>query len=243
MIDVTQDSLVSLEALLAEGKLAHVVDNERYGSELKQTAQTLASVQDKLSQMEELAEVAPLIGPWTDAQDRKTIEEQAEKLIGAGQRIAAAADKDSLKAIRMDLAQAGPAVDRIDDALKRSWKARIEHEFGSFSRLEGVLTQCQIEPALTVRIRQVAKAGLALTGRFPPTPDDRAALPALIQQRDALHYELTDAGANEAVIDFLLVVVDPKTQATLADVSPDVWNWLNSRGALKLFTVQLPLAR
>lgn len=86
-------------------------------------------------------------------------------------------------------------------------------------------------------MRTAATEGLGLKEDFPPSKKTRNKLDKLATDCAAHRAELAKSGLTEEVVQLLLAAVDGN--ATLANVTPESFKWLEAQGALGHLKVRL----
>lgn len=221
-----------LEDVLRSGRLRDAVERRHLGDSLGRVSHTLAE-QDLQSSLASYVECARAAA----SEIAKPAEVLAwiEPIAGLGKALQTAQGREELLGFPEKVRLAASRRDAIRRELERAWSAWVTRNFEGPRRLADLLQRFSATRPAGERLRKAAVAGLTLGhGRLPTEEEVAQAMESVGLQQRILTELRTEEGTN-GLLSFLDRVL--AGSATLADVSPDLMNWLREHDALALLKV------
>jgi len=230
--------LEALQEALAAGRVRAAVRRRTYGDALSIAVDGLAAHGGVSRDLEKLALAAKEVTSHLDPSSRAEALQALASLGQHGKHLEEHQDTDGLRESRRRLGEAARLVSDVSRELERGWRARIAQEFETVGELGDVLAQMGTKQDLAERMQSTSQQGLHLRETFPPDEETLRAMREGLQARNVVLRELSAEGSE--VGGFLLKVA--RRRATLADLAPEVQQWLERHGALTRFAVRLTLS-
>lgn len=228
-------NLQRLEAFIADGSLARRVEQKQLGNALVSVHQGLTQnqVTERLAAMQRVVPVA---------QSHLSRRDEVFSTIGkisvlAGLLQNANAREDLERISKEQLYFIDSWLKQIEGHLKEAWQKRISEDFGTVGSLAILLHRFQDSRKAGLTLQATTTRGLALQTSFPPSGEQIILLITLLAEREKILTDLREQEETADLLQFLDKVM--AEQATLADVSPKLWNWLTKNNALSLLKIQL----
>jgi hypothetical protein len=207
-----------------------------YGAALTQaTGEVLkaATVPDRLESLEPVLRVLK----GTQQLCSGEVLPDLEKLGSAGHQLEQCASTEALKDARFSVRDAQEALQRIESLISRAWSAHVQAEFSPLQRLGAVLAGIPDTKSAGAALQKWATDAQSLSGRGAPTLQSvKNFIQAQAEVVDRLEV-LRTLGIDTAVRVFLLEVA--AENATLANLTPAVLEWLRAKNAHSRFRVEL----
>ncbi|WP_459940951.1 hypothetical protein [Deferrisoma palaeochoriense] len=168
------------------------------------------------------------------------VSDAAERIAAVAQGMTLEGRADSPEALEAWAQMGWPAVinavTHLYESLQSVWSRECEALKARANALGRVLERLPATRELGAEILRIGRQAGELGGRFPDEAG-RSRLDDLTRRLDEAEHRLQASGGTEEVQLFLLKAVEG--QATLADLSTAVWEWLRSADLLSRFRVRL----
>jgi hypothetical protein len=127
------------------------------------------------------------------------------------------------------------AVSHTREVVRRGWQIKIDQTFSSTGRLGGVVLQIPETRQLGTEMKSLFQRAEQLAAQIADAARSTEQYETLKDELDRINDKLSDLGAGEEVVDFLLAVAGQT--ATLENVTGEVREWLEERHSLGRFKV------
>jgi hypothetical protein len=165
------------------------------------------------------------------------VSKELEAVTRAGRALEKCVDAETLKDARFDVKEAEQSVQRVETLIAKAWSAAVQAEFSPLQRLGAVLAGIPDTKAAGVDLQTWAAQVLLLSDNVPPSAESiqrlNMARAALTQRFDSLG----QLGIDANVRSFLVAVAGKG--ATVANLTPEVLEWLNAKKAQSRFRIEL----
>lgn len=229
--------LEALRSWIDDGSVAAGRRRDEFGDALQAAIGGAGQYQQAFDGLESLTDALDLVDVEPDA-----LRAMAKRLYRAGKHLEKI---DSPEAIRLWTHHLCPEavseVGRLETTLHKAWKKRLDVMFGPHAALGDVLRRFERTRDLGRRMFETAGAARGLASAWPPNAKTRRTLAQYCGDRETQNAELASAGAAHGVARFLLAVTSG--EATLTDLTTEVWEWLREQRALDLFQLSLRTSR
>lgn len=228
------------ENLLHLERLVPLCDSIRKGAEyitaLEQATaevQRAATLPDRLEKLEAAIDV---LG-GTPFLPKDDVSRELETVTKAGRAIEKCVDAEKLRDARFDVKGAEQSVQRVEDLIVKAWTAAVQAEFSPLQRLGAVLAGIPDTRSAGVDLQTWAAGGLKLADGAPPS-DESVRLFNIAKAELTQRFELLGQIGIDANVRNFLVAVAGKG-ATMANLTPEVLEWLNAKKAQSRFRIEL----
>jgi hypothetical protein len=228
------------EKLFRLERLVPLCDSIRRGTEytsaLEQATAEVkkaATLPDRL----EILEPAIAVLGGTSYLPKDDVSRELETVARAGRALQKCVDAETLKDARFDVKEAEQSVQRVETLITKAWFAAVQAEFSPLQRLGAILAGIPDTKAAGGDLQTWAAQVLMLSDSAPPSAESiqqlNMARAALAQRFDSLG----QLGIDANVRNFLVAVAGKG--ATVANLTPEVLEWLNAKKAQSRFRIEL----
>jgi len=225
---------------LAIPTLTLLVERRNLGQALEVACLRIEDQSILLDRLEQLVSTSDLVAEHLQGAQREAVQSHLQVMWSIGANSSRAESREDLESITREVPALKERMREIERFLLAAWQQRTQDEFAAAESLGSVLKE--ISDGETLRLigemmLHASKQGIACSKVLPVSLGSREQFNKAIEERDAAYALLTDSGADAEVVNFLNAVA--KEKASLSDVTPAVFTWLQERKATQRFRVNL----
>ncbi len=229
------DSLVRLEELLE--KIPEAKNQRNLGAALEKATLAARECDSHIARLEELADYPALIRDNLSEDEAASLDQALSEIREIGATVSSAESSDALGEAVSAFKKFPTDIRLVEGPVGSAWMRRVDETFEVSGSLGKVLSQIP-------EAERLGKKFMDLQANVEELRSSRGSANRLEQRFRAnkrrledLHKELSNIGAGQEVVTFLLQIATD--DATLESCGDEVRRWLAERDALALFRVVL----